>query len=83
MTVFNRIFLISAFVIAVADVALASETSSPAMVIGSMALARLDGGLRLRRVRRTRSSGEDDAFGEIAGPTAWLAGSIDRHTTAR
>jgi MYXO-CTERM domain-containing protein len=52
MTVFNRIFLISAFVIAVADVALATETSSPGMFIGSLALALLAAALVLRQ-RRT------------------------------
>lgn len=52
MTVLNRTFLISAFVIAVADVALATETSSPAMFIGSLALALLVAALVLRQ-RRT------------------------------
>jgi hypothetical protein len=54
MSNLNRLFLISAFVIAVADVALATKTSSPALFIGSLVLAVLAAGLVLRQRRPSR-----------------------------
>ena len=51
MNVLNRVFLVSAFAIAVADVALAMETHSPGMFIGSGVLALLAAALVLRQRR--------------------------------
>ena len=52
MSVLNRLFLLSAFAITVADVALATETSSPGLFIGSLGLALLAAALVLRQRRR-------------------------------
>jgi hypothetical protein len=54
MSNLNRLFLISAFVIAVSDVALATKTSSSALFIGSLVLALLAAGLVLRQRRPAR-----------------------------
>jgi MYXO-CTERM domain-containing protein len=52
MSTLNRFFLVSAFAIAVADVALATKASSPGMFIGSLVLALLAAALVLRQRRR-------------------------------